>query len=275
MSRQLPNLDLTSWKPTWDTLHEYARILGKVRGRYAPKSKHWWHITLSVSARGLTTTPFPVGGQNLVLTLNLVTHQLTVDSSEGWNTAISLVGQSASGVCRNIAAAAAAAGIELETDLLAAFDGEAVLAYDVEAIGRYRRAINWIDAAFKSFKGELREETSPVQIFPHHMDLAMNWFSGRLVPGADPADEERADEQMNFGFLTGDDSIPDAYFYATAYPAATGWTDLALPEGAYWYTQGWTAAVLPYAALVASSRPQGLLADYLRATQAHGKRLMV
>ena len=58
-------------------------------------------------------------------------------------------------------------------------------------------------------------------------------------------------------------------------PAPAGWTDLALPEGAYWYTQGWTGAVLPYATLVASSRPQELLADYLRATQPHGKRLMV
>jgi hypothetical protein len=102
----------------------------------------------------------------------------------------------------------------------------------------------------------------------------MNWFSGRLVPGMDPADEESADEQMNFGFVTGDGSIPDAYFYVTAYPAPEGWTRLPLPEGAYWHTEGWTGALLPYAALAASDRPKALLLDYLRVVQAHGKRLM-
>jgi len=46
-----------------------------------PKSKHWWHITLKVSARGLTTTP--VADQNLELTLDLVGHRLAIDSSAG------------------------------------------------------------------------------------------------------------------------------------------------------------------------------------------------
>jgi hypothetical protein len=95
-----------------------------------------------------------------------------------------------------------------------------------------------------------------------------------LVPGIDPADEESADEQMNFGFVTGDGSIPDAYFYATAYPAPDNWTDLALPEGAYWHTEGWTGAVLPYAAVVAASSPKDLLLDYLQQLHAHGAKQM-
>ncbi len=138
-----------------------------------------------------------------------------------------LAGQSGVGLCHRISASLAAAGIELEPELLAGFDGEQILPYDIEAIGRFRRVINWVDAAFKTFKGELREETSPVQIFGHHLDLAINWFSGRLVPGVDPADEEKADENLNFGFVTGDSSIPDAYFFATAYPEPDKWTDLA------------------------------------------------
>ena len=173
-----------------------------------------------------------------------------------------------------INATLAAAGIELEPDLLAAFDGAETLPYDVAAIARFRQVINWVDSAFKTFKGGLREETSPVQVFPHHMDVSMNWFSGRLIPGVDPADEESADEQMNFGFVTGDGPIPDAYFYVTAYPSPDGWTDLALPGGAYWHTEGWTGAVLPYAAVVATARPLELLLEYLRRLQAHGAKLM-
>lgn len=274
MSQKLPRLSLTDWNPSRDTLHQFARIIGKLRGRYMSISKHWWHITLSVSARGLTTTPFPVAEQSLELTLDLTAHRLTIDSSDGWGAALPLAGQSAAGLCRRISATLAAAGIELEPDLLAAFDGEEILPYDIATIGRFRQVINWVDSVFKTFKGGLREETSPVQIFPHHMDISMNWFSGRLVPDIDPADEESADEQMNFGFVTGDGSIPEAYFYTTAYPAPENWTDLALPEGAYWHTEGWTGAVLPYGAVVAASIPNDLLLDYLQSLQAHGAKQM-
>lgn len=275
MSQKPPTLNLSDWNPTRDTIHQYAKIIGKIRGRYMPKSKHWWHITLSVSARGFTTTPFPIAGQSLELTLDMAAHQLVIESSDGWSANLPLAGQSAAGLCNRIYVTLAEAGVELEPDLLAAFDSEETLPYDSEAIGHFRQAINWVDSAFKTFKGGLREETSPVQIFPHHMDVSMNWFSGRLVPDVDPADEESADEQMNFGFVTGDDSISDAYFYTTAYPVPDNWADLALPEGAYWHTEGWTGAILPYSAVVESAQPAELLFDYLRKLQVHGKKLMV
>ena len=274
MTTKLPELRLADWRATRDSVHQYARIIGKIRGAHSPRSKHWWHITLSVSMRGLTTRPFPIGGQHLELTLDLVTHSLIIESSAGWRASLPLSGQSALRLCRHIGSTLSAGGIELNADLLGAFDSDETLAYDTDAVDRYRRVIGRLDSVLKTFKGGLREETSPVQIFPHHLDLAMNWFSGRLVPGIDPADEESADEQINFGFVTGDGAIPDAYFYATAYPAPDGWTDLTLPAGAYWHTEGWTGAVLPYSTLAASNRPEALLLDYLRRLQAHGKQLM-
>ena len=131
-----------------------------------------------------------------------------------------------------------------------------------------------MDAVFKRFKGTLREETGPVQLFPHHFDLSMNWFSGRLVPGVDPADEESADEQMNFGFVTGDEGIPDSYFYATAYPQPEGLTDQPLPDGAVWQTEGFNGAVMMYETVVAASDPEGLLLQFLQAAQRAGSALM-
>ena len=129
MPQQLPTLHLADWEPTRDTLHQYARILGRLRGRYMPKSKHWWHITLGVSARGITTGPFPVSSQTLELTLDLITHQLVIDSSDGWSATLPLAGQTAAGLCNRISATLAAAGVELEPDLLSAFDGGESLPY--------------------------------------------------------------------------------------------------------------------------------------------------
>jgi hypothetical protein len=164
--------------------------------------------------------------------------------------------------------------VKLDAGALAPLADEVPLPYDPDAAGRFRQSINWSAGVFAAFKGRLREETSPIQVFPHHFDLAMNWFSGRLVPGVDPLDEERADEHMNFGFATGDESIDDAYFYATAYPQPDGFTDLALPGGAFWHTEGWAGAILPYAALLDSDWPADRLLDFLRTLQAHGAELM-
>jgi hypothetical protein len=274
MNTPVPRLTLSDWQPTRDSLHRVARIIGTLRAKHAPVSKHWWHITLHVSARGLTTMPFPVAEQMLELSLDLVDHAVAVDSSDGWRQQIPLRGQTSASLCDALMRGLDEHKTKVATGMLAQVTDATPLPYDPEAAVRYRRAINSIAGVFAAFQGKLRQETSPIQLFPHHFDLAMNWFSGRLVPGVDPADEESADEQMNFGFSTGDEAIPDAYFYATAYPQPDGFTDLTLPDGAYWHTEGFTAAILPYAALVDSDRPADRLLEYLRTVQAHGARLM-
>lgn len=274
MTRQLPDLTLENWHPSRDTLHRVLRIAGALRRYYMPAQKHWWHITLSVSARGLTTAPFPVGDQSVEVTLDLLAHRLLIESSSGHHIAVPLQNQTEGGLCDRVETGFRVMGIELQPDLLSAFNSSEAMPYDAAAAGRYFQAIGWIDAVFRQFKGGLREETGPVHIFPHHMDLSMNWFSGRLAPGVDPDDAENADEQLNFGFATGDESIADAYFYITAYPAPDGWTDLPLPTGAYWRIKGWTGAVLPYAALASSDCPAELLLGFQQALLDHARRLM-
>jgi hypothetical protein len=116
--------------------------------------------------------------------------------------------------------------------------------------------------------------TGPVQLWPHHFDLAMVWFSGRTVPGVDTADEETAEEQMNFGFSTGDDGISDPYFYITAYPLPAELVKTPLPPNAVWHTHGWSGAIMPYAALVEADRPEEILLGFLKQVQAAGARLM-
>src|SRR5690349_17472832 len=48
----LPNLGLSKWDDTRDTLHMWTQVAGKVRLALSPMLNHWWHVTLSVSARG-------------------------------------------------------------------------------------------------------------------------------------------------------------------------------------------------------------------------------
>ena len=75
--------------------------------------------------------------------------------------------------------------------------------YDSLAVERYWEALSQIDLLLKQFRAGLREETGAVQLWPHHFDLSMVWCSGRRLPGH--TDPSWADEQMAFGFSTGDE----------------------------------------------------------------------
>ena len=144
----------------------------------------------------------------------------------------------------------------------------------MDAAKAYLKALVQVDNLFKKFRASFREESSPVHLFPHHFDLAVTWFSGRLIPGKGPSDPESADEQMTFGFVTGDRGIEDAYFYATAYPTPNDLTDQSLPAVADWHTEGWTGAVLPYQALVDDEHPDLLLFNFLHTAHQAGKHFM-
>ena len=54
-----PDLALPTLEATTDTLQLWSQIVGKIRLSQTPWLNHSWHVTLYVSARGLTTGPIP------------------------------------------------------------------------------------------------------------------------------------------------------------------------------------------------------------------------
>ncbi|HEU5337788.1 MAG TPA: DUF5996 family protein [Sulfuricaulis sp.] len=268
-----PPLALTDWRATRDTLHRYARVLGAVRASFTPKQKHWWHISLRVAPDGLTTTEIPAGESRFEVRLDLLAHRLVIMADHAQLPHIPLGGQSSAILGKKILTVLDSLGIKPDFD--SSKLGDATPAYyDRAAVERFWRSLQCIDATLKRFQEKLGKKTSPVQLWPHHFDLAINWFSGRRVSGVDPADEEVSEEQMNFGFSTGDDGIPDPYFYITAYPSPPELTKTQLPAHALWHTEGWTGAVLPYQALTKVEQPEEKLLGFLQLVHSAGNRLM-
>lgn len=268
-----PPLALADWRATRDTLHGYARVLGAIRGALTPKQKHWWHISLRVAPNGLTTTEIPAGESRFELRLDLTAHRLVIQAGHAQPPHIPLGGQSSAALGAQILTALAQIGIQPDVDKTTLGD-TAPAQYDRAAVERFWRALQRIDATMKRFHESLGANTSPVQLWPHHFDLAMNWFSGRRVPGMDPADEEASEEQMNFGFSTGDDAISNPYVYITAYPLPEKLVKTMLPPDAIWHTQGWTGAVMPYHALTQAEQPEEKLLGFLRLVHGAGSHLM-
>jgi Family of unknown function (DUF5996) len=76
-----PSLDLDAWKDTCATLHLWTQIVGKVRLAQSPWVNHSWHVTLYVTARGLTTSPIPYGTRTFQIDFDFISHRLTIESS--------------------------------------------------------------------------------------------------------------------------------------------------------------------------------------------------
>ena len=269
---QFPAIPLTDWRDTRDTLAQYARLLGKIRRAVTPPQKHWWHVSLHVTAVGLTTTPLWSGGRMWEIVLNLAAHETQITTSDGQQQTVPFTGQSAAVYDAQIKSTLQTLG--LPTDFAQELYSDAAGLYDPTAVSRFWQALTQITAVFTTFKHSFRRESSPVQLWPHHFDLALLWLSGRMVPDQDPSDLEYADEQMNFGFVTGDDTLPEPYFYATAYPTPAEFTTQPLPNPAYWHTAGWTGAILPYAALTTAEKPQQLLLNFLQTAHHAGASIM-
>ena len=52
-----PELPYAAWRDTALTLQLWTQIVGKIRLARTPWLNHSWHVTLYVTARGLTTSP--------------------------------------------------------------------------------------------------------------------------------------------------------------------------------------------------------------------------
>jgi hypothetical protein len=184
-----------------------------------------------------------------------------------------LRGQSAAHLNREVSAFLNGLDIHFEfppDEVIGQSDG----VYDAQAVTRFWRALSQLDMLLKQFSGELRRGAGTVRLWPHHFDLAVLWLTGRSLPGHDPDDENNADACMNFGFSTGDPSVPEPYLYATAYPLPPEMARATMPAGAVWHTEGWQGAVLPYADLVEADDAEERVLAFLRGMQRLGERAM-
>lgn len=271
---EFPDLKLESWRPTRDTIHGYARLLGAIRGALTPKQKHWWHISLRVEPYGITTTEIPFDKTGFELYLDFNSHSLVIRATNGDLHPIPFANQSTTTLGKQALELLGEMGIRSKLNSAIPVDKMQDNNYDRKAAVQFWQALLRIDAVFKRFKQHLNSATSPVQLWPHHFDTSMVWFTGELAPGVDPNDEEAAEEQMNFGFSTGDETIPDPYFYITAYPLPKKLADTNLVPDARWHTQNWQGAILPYQTLIKSSSPEEKLFQFLEKTHLAGQRLM-
>src|SRR6266540_5799290 len=78
-----PELPLAAWQDTYLTLQLWTQVVGKIRTALPPTLNHWWHSTLYVNARGLTTSPIPNAGGTFEIQFDFLEHTLEIRTCDG------------------------------------------------------------------------------------------------------------------------------------------------------------------------------------------------
>ena len=281
----LPELHLADWRPTKDTLHLYAQIVGKIRLATTAPRNHWWNAALYVDVRGLTTRRLHHRGTTFEIRLDFLDHALLVQTADGRNRSFELGdGMPVADFDARLHAMLAELGIDVEikeqpfgVPMTTPFPEDVEHAsWDREAIERFGRILDWSDSVFEEFSGWFNGKTSPVHLFWHGLDLAVTRFSGRagMTIDADPVNEEAySHEVISFGFWAGDDTVGDATYYSYTAPEPEGLREQPLSAGSWIEYGAGSLAVLPYEAVRSARDPRTTLLAFCQSAYEAGARL--
>ena len=278
-----PSLPLDAWNDTYATLHLWTQIVGKVRLAQSPWINHSWHVTLYVTARGLSTSPIPYVVRTFQIDFDFIAHQLTVQSSDGGVATLALRPQSVASFYRSLMDEMATLDLRVDIHTLPnevaepiRFDrDETHRAYDSDYANRFWRVLVQADRVFKSFRTRFIGKCSPVHFFWGAPDLAVTRFSGRRAPehpGGVPhlpdwvTREAYSHEVSSCGFWAGGGPVPYAACYAYAYPEPSGFAQARVRPAAAFYSGDLHEFMLSYDSVREADSPDDALLDFLQAT---------
>ena len=280
---QWPSLALEAWSDTSATLHLWTQIVGKIRVAQCPWVNHSWHVTLHVTAKGLTTLPIPYRDRTFQIDFDFIHHLLTVQSSDGRIGHFKLEPQSVATFYSRLMDQMAKLDLHVQinrkpnevADAIPFDRDESHAAYDREYANRYWRALVQADRVLTEFRARFAGKCSPVHYFWGAPDLAVTRFSGRRAPehpGGIPnlpdtvTREAYSHEVSSCGFWAGGGPVPYAAFYSYAYPEPAGFSAAPVKPDAAFYSADLREFILPYDRVRQAADPDTTLLEFLQTT---------
>lgn len=280
-----PALPLAEWADSYATLHMWMQIVGKIRMVQTPPVNHWWHVTLYVSPRGLTTSEIPALPRAFEIEFDFVDHWLVIRCNDGNTRRMPLRPRSVAdfyrelrGHLRDLAIDAPIYPRPNEVAEAIPFDrDERHASYDPDFVTRFWRVLVSADRVFRTFRSSFLGKCSPIHVFWGAPDLAVTRFSGRPAPphpGGVPnlpdsvAREAYSHEVSSAGFWPGGGVVSYPAFYSYAYPEPPGFAAAAVAPSAAFYSNDLREYILPYDAVREAAAPDAVLLEFLQSTYA-------
>jgi hypothetical protein len=280
-----PSLPYEEWKDTYETLHMWTQVVGKIRLTLSPMLNHWWNVTLYVTPRGLTTSAIPCGSRTFEILFDFIDHSLSIHTSDGQVRYIGLHPRSVADFYQELMSTLRSLGIDVKINTTPqevpnpiACDIDTVHAsYDEEYANRHWRILVQTDKVFKEFRGGFLGKSSPVHFFWGSFDLAVTRFSGRRGPerpGVDHVQREAySHECISAGFWPGSGDLLLPAYYAYTYPVVPGFDSAAVRPAQAYFDQKMGLFILPYDEVRKADDPRQMLLDFMQSTYDAGADL--
>lgn len=280
-----PPLPYEAWKDTCQTLHMWTQIVGKVRTALSPFLNHWWHVTLYLTPRGLTTSSIPYHDSTFDVSFDFIEHTLVIRTSEGTIKTLPLVPRSVASFYQEFIACLHALGIEVTINTLPSevsnpirCDTDEVHAsYDAHYAHRFWHILAQTETVMQRYRSSFLGKSSPVHFFWGSFDLAVTLFSGRQAPERPGTDrltrESMSHEEISCGFWPGNDSFPEPAFYSYVSPAPPGLSTAAIRPAAACYSQHMGEFLLRYDDMRTAPSPEQALLEFFQSTYEAGATL--
>jgi Family of unknown function (DUF5996) len=280
-----PALPLDEWRDTYQTLHMWTQVVGKIALALTPPLNHFWNVALQVTPRGLMTYPLTSGHRTVTFTFDFIDQRLVVEGSNGELAGLPLQPQSVADFYRAVMTMTRELGIDVriwpmpvEVPNPIRFDTDVVhQSYDPQSARRFWQALVAMKPVFEKFRCRFVGKSSPVHFFWGSFDLASSRFSGRRAPERPGADaitrESYSHEVISHGFWPGGGALSEPAFYAYAAPEPAGFKEAAVRPAAAYYNRDFNEFILPYQAVRTARSPETELTAFLESTYAAGAEL--
>ena len=273
-----PPLPLDDWRPTYETLHLWMQIVGKVCLALTARNNHFWNIAFKVTARGIDTPPLVAGDVRLGIRFDFLAHQLVIETADGRTESIRLEPKTVAAFYAEVTAALARLGVqppiwpvavELPTPVRLDRDDQHA-SYDPAAAQRCWHVLLAIQPVLENFRAQFIGKCSPVHFFWGSFDLAVTRFNGRRAPARPEADavtrESYSHEVISHGFWPGSGPVQEPAFYAYCAPEPAGFKTASVQPAAAHYSQELSEYLLPYEAVRTAASPETALRAFLQST---------
>jgi hypothetical protein len=280
-----PALPYEAWRDTCQTLHMWTQIVGKVRMELSPFLNHWWHVTLYVTPRGLTTSAIPFHGGTFEVAFDFLEHNLFMRTSEGTTKVLPLIPRSVASFYRQFIDCLHALGIQVTINTLPSEVqnpircdvDEAHTSYDPLYAQRFWRILTQTATVMERYRSPFVGKSSPVHFFWGSFDLAVTLFSGRRAPERPGADrmtrEAMSHEEISCGFWPGNDGFPTPVFYAYTSPEPPGLSTATIRPQEVFYSGELGEFLLLYEDVRNAPSPEQALLAFFQSTYEAGATL--
>lgn len=277
-----PVLNFAEIKDTYETLHQWIQIVGKIRLKTMPWQNHSWHTALYISTHGYSTHGIPYQGRLFQLEFDFKQHKLFIECTDEETLSIDLRPMTVADFYSELFEKLLSIGIDVkihgspnEIDPAIPFkDNKINKSYDPKVAYDIWQAMLKTNNVFSKFRSDFIGKCSPVHLFWGAFDLAVSRFSGNPAPlhkGGVPnmplevMQEAYSQEVFSAGFWPGSKDFPPA-FYTYIYPANPQFGEQkVLPKEAF-YSNEMGEFFLIYEDVRKSKDPEGMLKVFLQST---------